>query len=292
MVKWSVKDFEEFKKLAHDETIIRFVNKHDVLNKRSNFLFKDEKLNAENAILNNETKLGMHDVSYYINQYGFRGDWDLRSPKKKVIFFGCSVTLGWGLNEDNTFYKLISKELFPDHEIINISAGGWSIDTIVRFFKYITDIVNDIEYCFFILPSSFRTELPVYDGSLAYTNIVNQKENIPEKYLAKYDAWLELNDDYYEIYRVLKNITYIDHLSRLKGIKSFYSYYDRIIKKYINEVIEEENVLPMFEQYELESRYGYGDHTLKYAFARDGCHPGKYSNEIFAEQVIKKLKNN
>ena len=191
MVKWSISNIEEFKKLAHDETIIRFVNRHDTLNKQSHFIFPDEQKTAENAILNNETNVGLYDVSYYINEYGFRGDWDLKSNKKKVIFFGCSFTFGWGIKEEDCFYKLISNELFRDYEVINISAGGWSIETVVRFFKYITDIVTDIEYCFFILPSMFRTELPVYEHGLAYANIVPQKENIPENFMSKYNAWIE-----------------------------------------------------------------------------------------------------
>jgi hypothetical protein len=290
MVKWCVNNAAEFKEVSHKDTIIRFENQYDVLNKESNFVFYNEQRDAENAIYNIKTHLSLYAVTYYINEYGFRGHWDLMTDKKKVIFFGCSFTFGWGLNEEDQYHTLISNELFDGYEIINISAGGWSTDSIVRFFKYITDFVRGIEYCFFILPPLFRTELPVDDVLIDYITMVVQKENISKKYLHKYENWLELNDELYEKYRTMKNISHIQALAKSNGIKPFIGTYDSYAIKYFNEIVPSEQLLPYFEQYEQESRNGYGDETLKHKFARDGQHPGVYSNKKFAEEVIKKIK--
>jgi hypothetical protein len=55
--------------------------------------------------------------------------------------------------------------------------------------------------------------------------------------------------------------------------------------------VDNKKLLPFFKQLELDSKFGYGIPNLKEKFARDGSHPGKYSNKIFAEDVIKFISN-
>ena len=63
--------------------------------------------------------------------------------------------------------------------------------------------------------------------------------------------------------------------------------------KIANEILPENKILPFFEQYELKSSFDLPnfDPELKHFFARDGHHPGVYSNKVFSDKVIKKIEN-
>ena len=101
------------------------------------------------------------------------------------------------------------------------------------------------------------------------------------------------DDDNYLKYRTLKNVSFIDQMAKNRNVNVFFSTYDNDVIKYLHEVIDDVKILPFFQQYELMSSFGLSgfDSNLKHCFARDGKHPGVYSNRVFSNKVIDKIKN-
>jgi hypothetical protein len=292
MVKWLVKDIDELEDLILSEAGTFYDGAFDKVGKENTFIFLDEEADARTAFNNKRTKIEPNDVQYFVNKLGLRGDSTFRSDKKKVAFFGCSFTFGWGINEVDGFPNIIGRKLFPDHEIINVGMPGTSSDTCTRYFKMITDVV-DLDYAFILLPPSFRTELPCKDDFIKYANLSPNKNQIPDKIKYKWSAWQALNDDDYLKYRLHKNISFIDQTAQNRDVNVFFSTYDDDDMKYLHEVIDDNKLLPFFEQYELKASFDLTDfdRNLKHLFARDGHHPGIYSNAIFSKKVINKIKD-
>jgi hypothetical protein len=230
------------------------------------------------------------DVTYFVNEYGFRGDWSLTNNKKKVLFIGCSVTFGNGLNYEDTFIKLISNELFPEHEVINLGMAGCSIDTNLRYFKYITDLI-EIESAFFLLPFIFRSEFPTGNPTLPLVNFVNEIENIVPEHKTNFRSWVDLNTPQFMDYRLGKSISHIESISDHRKIDTYISTYDFDIYKSLDKFINSSKKLPPFIQYELESFRKNGNLGLGSEFARDGHHPGKYSHKVFSDSTIEFYKS-
>jgi hypothetical protein len=292
MVKWLIKNVDELERTILSETNTFFDGNMNKVGKESTFIFKEEEIDAKKALEIKRTNIQPNSVRYKVNKLGLRGSGDFKSKKKKVAFFGCSFTFGWGVNEEDGFPHIIGTELFPDHEIINVGMPGTSIDTCVRYFKMVTDVV-DIDYAIILLPAPFRTELPCENMHIKYANIVTNENHAPKELKEKFPAWVELNDSLYLKYRFLKNVSFIDQIATNKNVNVFFSTYDDDGKEYLNEVLPENKILPFFDQYELKSSFELPDYDpeLKHFFARDGHHPGVYSNKVFSDKVIKKIKN-
>lgn len=67
-------------------------------------------------------------VKYHYNQYGFRCN-DFK-PDNNICFLGCSITLGTGLNIEDTFSDIVAKQLQMNN--CNLAKSGGSMDTIFR----------------------------------------------------------------------------------------------------------------------------------------------------------------
>ena len=74
------------------------------------------------------------EIIYSINDYGFRTPQkfdNLQNKKnKRLVVFGCSFTFGIGINLEDTWGYLLSKEL--DYELFNLSVPGGSMDSMSR----------------------------------------------------------------------------------------------------------------------------------------------------------------
>jgi hypothetical protein len=54
-------------------------------------------------------------------------------PKKEVWIFGCSLTHGWSLNDEQTYPWLLQEEM-PGYEVINFGAEGYStLQSLIQF---------------------------------------------------------------------------------------------------------------------------------------------------------------
>lgn len=71
-------------------------------------------------------------VLYHYNKYGFRCD-DFKQDNN-ICFVGCSITLGTGLNIEDTFSHIVSKELGLNN--CNLGKAGGSMDSMFRIAYY------------------------------------------------------------------------------------------------------------------------------------------------------------
>lgn len=98
-------------------------------------------------------KAKLQNVDININNFGLRGD-DISIQNsnidRRIMFLGGSITLGWGVNEEETLSSNIEKMLFKNGEnaeVLNAGIGNYNAERYTkRFLKYLyvlkpTDIV-------------------------------------------------------------------------------------------------------------------------------------------------------
>ena len=114
-------------------------------------------LNAE-SFINYAKKYNM--ISYYINKNNFRCD-NLKTnhDKKHILFSGCSVSFGVGVDYEKTWCKKVYNKLNQYNEYdgyFNISIPGASIIEIIgNIFQYVKKY-NNPETIFILLPNASR----------------------------------------------------------------------------------------------------------------------------------------
>lgn len=83
-------------------------------------------------------KLG-ENVFYESNSLGIRGEEILNEKtKKRVLVIGDSIVYGFGVDDKNTFPRLLEKELnkkYKSYEVINAGVGPYNIAQIYQAFK-------------------------------------------------------------------------------------------------------------------------------------------------------------
>ena len=99
-----------------------------------NWLPMDTEILYKRNIKNNYKELndnGWIDnkVIYRFNQQGFRSP--EFTDKPSAVFLGCSHTLGLGINIEDTFGYIVSKQL--NLEYVNMSLASGSLDSVFRF---------------------------------------------------------------------------------------------------------------------------------------------------------------
>ena len=74
---------------------------------------KDLKIKSENSVLDYEhqkNKKGTYqNINFRVNERGLRGDKLRNSSSRRILFLGGSITLGWGVNEEDVVTSRIEK---------------------------------------------------------------------------------------------------------------------------------------------------------------------------------------
>ena len=90
-----------------------------------------------------------HNVSYSINDQGFRNNFDfdsLQNPtnKRRILLIGDSFLFGIFLENNQTISAILQKELGDQFEVYNLSIPGWGIDQMHDAYqKYVSIIKPD-----------------------------------------------------------------------------------------------------------------------------------------------------
>lgn len=101
-------------------------------------------------------KLGFNDrnVKYNFNSYGFRCNEFV--AQNNIVFLGCSLTLGIGINLENTFSQTIANKLNLNN--CNLALGGGSNDAMFRIaYHWLPRLKPDVVVCF--APTKERSEI-------------------------------------------------------------------------------------------------------------------------------------
>jgi lysophospholipase L1-like esterase len=83
-----------------------------------------------NAIKRHRDRSGQFDVTYQINEYGYRGPaYPVAGDPDtfRVIVLGDSTGFGWGVAEAETFSSIIDREV-DNLEVINLALSGYGTD--------------------------------------------------------------------------------------------------------------------------------------------------------------------
>jgi lysophospholipase L1-like esterase len=92
----------------------------------------------------------LQSVNIRLNEWGLRGGPVASNPPRRILFLGGSITLGWGVKEEDTVSAQVEKILRvrePGVEVLNGGVGNYNAERYVaRFFKELeglnpTDIV-------------------------------------------------------------------------------------------------------------------------------------------------------
>lgn len=94
------------------------------------------------------------DFEYYINDYGYRGDWTFSDDSKKIGFYGCSFTLGQAVDEQYTFCKLLESRL-NNYQSVNFGQCGASIQRIAKLLSTSLEMF-DLDIIVITLPTYLR----------------------------------------------------------------------------------------------------------------------------------------
>lgn len=98
----------------------------------SNELFFENLKNRKQELIENGW-LPFKNIKYTFNSLGFRCD-EFDSISQSILFLGCSYTVGVGLNLEDTFSYITSKNL--NLNLINLGIGGTGADTAFRLGSY------------------------------------------------------------------------------------------------------------------------------------------------------------
>jgi hypothetical protein len=101
----------------------------------------------------------LQGIDITINSLGMRGpELHLDAPGRKILLLGSSITLGWGVSEEQTIRAQLERNLGQGHQVLNGGVGNYNTDRSVAYFKenwretvkpdtvVVHYFVNDAEY--------------------------------------------------------------------------------------------------------------------------------------------------
>jgi hypothetical protein len=232
-----------------------------------------EKQQSLLAIEKKLTAYQMEDVSYNINKYGFRGNFDLESEGKSIAFFGCSATFGEGVAEQDCFTTLIGKDL--NASVYNFGVQGGSFSKATRYFHLLSQH-RSFDYVVFLLPQIGRVERPVVKNNTATVENISPFNGSSDRYREQLYSVL---DDSFLGYEDLKNLSFCVSLSKQTNTKIYFSSWSPGTYNLIYNFLGPDSnmLLPFFDS---------DINKENPKFGRDGLHPGPTTHFNFYKKSI------
>lgn len=271
------------------------------------------KTKDENPKINHTHKLNsvaiLQGVEVKINKFGQRdinyNNNDLKNFDRSFLFIGSSITLGWGVKNNQTYVQLLNTKAKIDKKnfiYINGGVGNYNTeryvnnyfenwaklnftDIVINFFVNDTEIIDQKDTNFFIK----NTHL-----GIAFWKLVNQikttsnQESLTEYYKSKYDESykgfkiskkeiLKLNE-----YCKKNNINL--HLILIPDIHKTNPYPLKFIGEKISKFSTENNIkyldlypsISLIENYKLWNKY-------------NDPHPNEYGHKLYADFIYTNL---
>lgn len=98
--------------------------------------------------------VGGRTVKYEFAYPGIRVNPNAVEAKHKILLLGDSFTFGWGLNPEETYVAYLEKRLRDagmfQVRLINAAAGGWGLDSFVRYAEEFGHIINPCAVIVFV----------------------------------------------------------------------------------------------------------------------------------------------
>jgi len=212
---------------------------------------------------------GINDITYKINENGFRSDsFDIVS-EKRIIFLGCSMTAGIGLPLEHTWpyilLQYIKQDTGYDIPYWNLSQPGGGLDILVRhYYHYGIKLKPQLVFGFF---PDYRRELYSYNYGRTILHMANSKE-------FNFNKMIYMADKRIITYETEKNMCFLDCMLKLNNTEmiwstwanGYYNVYDKIGLRHTH-ILRNDNK------------------------ARDKLHPGHACNIIFAKKIYEDYKD-
>jgi len=211
-------------------------------------------------------------TQYHINEYGFRGKWDLTKNKKvRMAVFGDSCTFGVGVDEKDIYVSRL-QEMFPSYTIYNFGMVGSSIDNIAKCYSAAERIIG-FDYVLMLLPDYSRFCWPQYEKEWQHTNMIigsglDETNKDHMAYIRNY--WEEL-----EMHRTSNYLNWINDIGKDSRILSVWSW-----SKETNNLIQK--IIP-------NSFADIDNKIVEIDHARDHQHPGPKTHRKIAEYWFERL---
>jgi len=225
-------------------------------------------------------------ITYKTNAHGWRSrEIDLSSPNKKIMFVGCSFTMGIGLPYEDVWTSVATRHieaaLGEPVEQHNFGYGGHGNDFFAMVVHQVLPILKPDLLVVLFSDLQRRTLFPKFGYRLTL-----MPNYVPPDAPAVHRAFLELQSDSNDFMDFTRHHTLIDAVARLNGIpwvwqsKNGPEEWPPLAQtaKYVRT----DNMIDCpFPAYGPSAT----DEALKRDFGRDGLHPGPLSNKIFGLAV-------
>jgi hypothetical protein len=159
-------------------------------------------------------------VSYTFNEHGFRCP--SFEDKPSIMFLGCSHTMGIGINIEDTWAHLTSKEL--KLHCINLSQGGGANDTAFRLGSHWIPRLKP-KIVFLLQPDSSRLEIISSDDDIQF--LMTGLEP-PKRWKRWYYDWI--SSDSNKLLNLQKNTLALAQICRSNGIKFLHISADELLE--------------------------------------------------------------
>lgn len=235
---------------------------------------------SDQRILQERSKI----YDYRFNNDGFRcDDFDIHT-EFPIVFLGCSMTCGVALELEKTWpFILVNKikaHLNKKIPLWNLATAGSSVDKQALLLEKYISLLRP-KLIFFLIPSMYRRFLAVNNEFVDYLPMhrVNQWRPTEEtRKVGKFDSAFTQED--FAIFETYKNLLLINRLALSEGSTVYWdSWSEEPDKKILTIGCEQFSTFQF-----LNIRYVSGPS------ARDGSHPGIETNEMFAEHIFRKIK--
>jgi len=202
------------------------------------------------------------DITYTFNEHGFRSDSFYDEPDFRIVTCGCSMTVGVGVNDDETWPAMLKEKV---EEFTGQTASNWNLATSGASTDYVTRTLYKVDTClypdlvFVYWPPITRLELPTSyeEGKVIQSAIGDQ--DFPKL----------LVDEDYLLFNFKKNLNFLESLYNNHSAR-FYS--NPVVETLVQNQMQDNNPFVMNTD------------------ARDGMHPGPDWHERVAEYYFQAAK--
>jgi len=206
------------------------------------------------------------DFGYFINDMGFRGTYPNPADKNLLAFFGCSITFGIGVPDEELYSNLVAGHF--NKQCLNLGIPGSNIHRTALVFSAATQ-VWDIETAVINLPPFTRLHyVDIYNH--IHSILLGYKIELPDLEAVRNDILKDFSDQYL-LAQAIDAVQWMIDVAKARKINLVLASWDPDTTELINAAFNT-NLL----------KFDIVDH------GRDQ-HPGEISHRQFADKVIKTL---
>lgn len=218
------------------------------------------------------SKKDYKEFNYTINDMGFRGSYPSPNDTPIMGFFGCSITFGEGLPEEDNFPYQLSTKYNQKH--LNLGMCGAGAHRIALIFQAATRIWN-LETAVITLPNWGRFNY--VDNQNNLISIIPAHPHVSEEADTVRKSMVSYFSDQYLMSATKDAVSFIVSIAREKNIKLVLGSWDEETREIIKAATTY-TAAPFIYNYKIES-------------ARDNVHPGPNACARYTNTIVHYIEN-